>query len=310
MSYKKKSKYTKRHSPFTSLFVQYKKDFGICLLLFIVLSCVVVVVKAMEAPEYVRESPKSEASHIPKDVEKRLMSATPSAQIRVPILMYHYVEYVVNTRDHLRVALNINPDIFEKQVKTLKDAQYTFLTAKDLGEVIDGKQTLPDKPIVLTFDDGHWDFETNVLPILKKYQIKATQYIIPGFTGGSDFMTKNQVWNIISSGLVDVGAHTVHHIPLAEKPFSLTQYEISESKRMIENTYQIHVVSFAYPNGSFDLQAADLVQLSGFTTGVSTVPGIMQSNGNRYFLYRLRPGIKTGQELLDWLKQDEFKAFE
>jgi peptidoglycan/xylan/chitin deacetylase (PgdA/CDA1 family) len=169
---------------------------------------------------------------------------------------------------------------------------------------------MPEKPLLLTFDDGHWDFATNVLPILKKHQVKATQYVIPGFTGGSDFMTENQVWNVVSSGLVDVGAHTVHHISLAGKPLHEVQYEIGESKRMLENTYHIQVVSFAYPNGSFDNQAADVVKMAGFTTGVSTVPGIIQSNANRFFLYRLRPGHRTGIDLLHWLQQSEFKPFQ
>jgi peptidoglycan/xylan/chitin deacetylase (PgdA/CDA1 family) len=290
-------------------FFAIKRELGISLFLFSLLICLIAAVRIINTPKYVRESPKTEVKKIPKDIEQRLMSATPSASVRVPILMYHYVEYIQNKNDHLRVALNINPDVFEKQVKTLKDAQYTFLTAKDLGEILDGKRSLPEKPILLTFDDGHWDFASVVLPILKKYQVKATQYVIPGFTGGSDFMTKNQVWSIVTSGLVDVGVHTVHHISLAGQPFSVVQYEIAESKQMLEDTYHIHVVSFAYPNGSFDTQAADVVRLNGFTTGVSTIPGIMQSNSNRFFLYRLRPGQRAGEELLNWLNQNQFTAF-
>lgn len=297
-------------SNLTSLFVVHKRTLLASSILFISVFFIGIFLHSFQSHRYVRESPRTEVSHIPQDVEKRLLSASASAQVRIPILMYHYVEYVKNKHDRLRVALNVNPDVFEKQVKTLIDANYTFITAKDVGEILDGLQTPPENPIVLTFDDGHWDFETTVLPILKKYQIKATQYIIPGFTGGSDFMTQNQIYNIISSGLVDVGAHTVHHLSLAKESFASSQYEIAESKRMLENTYQIQVVSFAYPNGSFNIQAADLVRLSGFTTGVSTVPGVMQSKNNRYFLYRLRPGNKTGDELLNWLKQDEFKAFE
>jgi peptidoglycan/xylan/chitin deacetylase (PgdA/CDA1 family) len=223
--------------------------------------------------------------------------------------MYHYVEYVKDTKDKMRIALNITPDIFEKQIVTLKNDNYTFLTAKELGEILDGTMNMPEKPILLTFDDGHWDFATDVLPILKKYQVKATQYVIPGFTGGSDFMTQEQVGSIVTSGLVDVGAHTVHHMSLANKPLAVVQYEVQASKAMLEKTYNIHVVSFAYPNGSFDNQAADVVKMAGFTTGVSTVPGIIQSNANRFFLYRLRPGHRFGQDLLYWLNQSVFRPF-
>jgi peptidoglycan/xylan/chitin deacetylase (PgdA/CDA1 family) len=223
--------------------------------------------------------------------------------------MYHYVEYVQDQKDTLREALNINPDVFEQQVKTLSDSGYTFMTAKELGDVLDGKTKLPKNPVLLTFDDGHWDFATDVLPILKKYHAKATAYIIPGFIGGSDFMSTDQLKEVINSQLVDVGAHTVDHISLKDKLYPIVKYEVDNSKTMLENTYHIHVVSFAYPYGSFDLQAINTTNKAGFTTAVSTIPGIVQNQQNRFFLYRLRPGYRTGQELLSYLEQKVFLAY-
>lgn len=299
-----------KSSSIFSISGRYKNLLLICIALLGIFVCAASVLVYVRTPRYVRETPKSEIKKIPKDIQKRLLTASPSAQIRVPILMYHYVEYIKDTKDKMRVALNITPDIFEKQVETLKNDNYTFLTAKELGEILNGTMSMPEKPMLLTFDDGHWDFATVVLPILKKYQVKATQYVIPGFTGGSDFMTENQVWNVVASGLVDVGAHTVHHISLAGRSLHEVQDEVTESKRMLENTYHMQVVSFAYPNGSFDNQAADVVKKAGFTTGVSTVPGIIQSDSNRFFLYRLRPGHRIGEELLKWLQQSEFKPFQ
>jgi len=171
------------------------------------------------------------------------------------------------------------------------------------------KMQMPDKPVLLTFDDGHWDFATDVLPILEKYQAKATAYIIPGFTGGSDFMTQTQIETVQKSGLVDIGAHTVHHVSLKGRPYTIVKNETDESKTMLEDTYHISVVSFAYPNGSFDLQAEQLVKEDGFTTAVSTVPGVDQNQTNRFFMYRLRPGYRTGQGLLTYLTQNSFKAY-
>ncbi|MGH7203019.1 MAG: polysaccharide deacetylase family protein, partial [Candidatus Levyibacteriota bacterium] len=257
----------------------------------------------------VMETKHSMAKQLPEAFKQKIVTASPSATYRVPILLYHYVENVKNKKDRLRVELNITPFVFEEQVKTLLNAGYTFMTAKELGDVLDGKMALPPKPILLTFDDGHWDFATDVLPILKKYNVKATAYIIPGFTGGSDFMSQEQVMEASESGLVDIGAHTVHHISLKAKPYEIVKSEIDDSKTMLENTYHIQVVSFAYPNGFFDEQAVQLTKEDGFTTAVSTVPGIEQNQTNRFFLYRLRAGARTGQTLLDWLQQDTFKAY-
>ena len=255
------------------------------------------------------ETKKTIVKVLPPEVKKQLSMASPSATFRVPILLYHYVEIVTDIKDTKRESLNISPFTFEQQVKTLKDAGYTFMTASDLGNVFDGKTKMPDKPVLITFDDGHWDFDTVVLPILKKYKAKATQYVIPGFTGGSDFMSQSQVQDIVNSGLVDVGAHTVHHLALKGRPYDIVQKEIDDSKIMLENTYHIKVVSFAYPYGSFDLQAEQLVKDDGFTTAVSTVPGIEQNQNNRFFLYRLRPGYRTGQSLLTYISQNYFKEY-
>lgn len=259
------------------------------------------------------ETSGSEMRKLPPEIKKNLMNqavkATTSAQLRIPILMYHYVEYVQDRNDTIRQSLNINPDAFEKQIQTLINAGYTFMTAKELGRMIDGKSTLPKNPILLTFDDGHWDLDTSVLPMLKKYHVKATAYIIPGFLGGSDFMTKNQLQDVIDSGLVDIGAHTVHHVSLKGTLAPIVKYEVEQSKKLLESEYHIKVVSFAYPNGSFDQNAVDIVKEAGFTTSVSTIPGVVQDNENRFFLYRLRPGYRTGSSLLYYLQQNSFRAY-
>jgi peptidoglycan/xylan/chitin deacetylase (PgdA/CDA1 family) len=250
----------------------------------------------------------------PRPYTLNLLNTTPAPKpldhsIRVPILMYHYVEYVQDKNDKFREDLNINPDVFEQQVKTLVRSGYTFMTAKELGDVLNGKTKLPKKPVLLTFDDGHWDLATDVLPILEKYHAKATAYIIPGFIGQSDFMSPDQLKEVINSGLIDVGAHTVDHIALKDNLYPIVKYEIEHSKTMLEKTYNLNVVSFAYPYGSFDLQAINAAEKAGFTTAVSTIPGIEQNQQNKFFLYRLRPGYRTGQELLTFLGQKVFLAY-
>lgn len=210
------------------------------------------------------ETSKTEMHKLPPDVKKELTEqnivASSSATFRVPILLYHYVEYVQNKKDTIRQSLDINPNTFEFQVQTLVKASYTFMTAKELGDVIDGKTKLPKNPILLTFDDGHWDFDTVVLPILKKYHVKTTAYIISSFIGGSDFMTRQQLQEVVDSKLVEVGAHTAHHVSLKGKLLPIVQFEVNSSKTWLEQTYHISVVSFAYPSGRFDEQAINVVK--------------------------------------------------
>lgn len=254
------------------------------------------------------ETRRSTMKRIPSEVKKNFLTASPSGEVRVPILLYHYVEYVQDKRDTIRQSLDIIPSVFEQQVKTLIDDGYTFMTASDLADVLDGKRTLPAKPILLTFDDGHRDFATDVMPILEKYHVKVTQYVISSFLGGSDFMTSDQLRAVIDSHLVEIGGHTVHHIALAHKLLPVVQLEVNKNKADLEKDYGINVVSFAYPNGEFDEQAINVVKSAGYRTAVSTIPGSVQSQENRYFLYRLRAGYKVGPELLDFLQKGMYGA--
>ncbi len=285
----------------------YSRKVGISVAIVIVIGIVITaffVHKAFAPTKLVNE--KIEIKKIPQDIKKTINLqpiASISATIKLPILMYHYVEYVKDKKDTERQLLNVDPDIFEEQIKTLITAHFTFITAKELGDALDGKTTLPKNPIMLTFDDGHWDLDTDVLPILKKYNIRATAYIVSGFIGtNSDSLTASQLQDVISSGLVEIGAHTLHHISLKGKSLTLVQNEIDGSKSALEKQYHVHVYSFAYPYGSFDQQAIDVVKQAGFTTAVSTVAGNVQGNQNKFFLFRVRPGRLVGKGLLNYFQ--------
>jgi peptidoglycan/xylan/chitin deacetylase (PgdA/CDA1 family) len=222
-------------------------------------------------------------------------------EIRVPILMYHYVEYVKDKGDTIRESLSLTPYTFEQQVKTLADDGYTLMTNAEVADALSGKIPLPPKPIVLTFDDGYRDFYTDVYPILKKYHAKATAYIISGFLGYPNTMDARQVREIAGGGLVEIGAHTVNHAWLKGLPAPSLVYEVNQSKKTLEELTGKPVVSFAYPYGAFDVPAIQAVAAAGFTSALSTVPGIDQYQIHRYFLYRLQPGGRVGNSLLSWL---------
>lgn len=239
---------------------------------------------------------------LPKDVQESIKNLKPQKFLRMPILIYHYVEYVKDDKDTIRKSLNIIPYIFEEQVKTLKNAGYYFITLADLANVLDDKNNLNPKSVILTFDDGYRDFYTDVFPILKKYQVKAVVYIVPNFLNKPNNMDTWMVSEIAKSGLVEIGAHTMDHTYLAGLPLQRVKYEIGQSKKYLEKNFGIRVVSFAYPYGAFDNQAIDVVKKAGIRTAVTTINGIFAQDINRFFLYRIRPGVRTGEELLDFLK--------
>lgn len=234
---------------------------------------------------------------------------TGAISTKVPILLYHYVEYVKDKNDTTRISLNILPNVLASQIETLKVDGYSFITPGDVINALDKGEKLPSKSIILTFDDGYMDFYTDVFPILKKEQVKAVAYIVPNFLNHPNYMFTFQLQEIAKSPYVEIGAHTMDHLSLAGMKKEKAQYEIAESRKVLQNMLKLPINSFAYPYGSFDQQAIKLVKEAGFTNAVSTVPGIQDTADNVNFLFRLRPGGRTGQALLSYLKQDSFQPW-
>ena len=161
---------------------------------------------------------------IPKEVQESIKNVKPQKYLRVPILLYHYVEYVKDQGDTIRKSLNITPYTFDAEIKTLKDAGYEFITTKDLADALDDKITLPPKSVILTFDDGYRDFYTDVFPILKKYNVKAVVFVVPNFLGLPNNLDTWMLAEIAKSGLVEIGAHTMNHAYLSGLPFARVKF--------------------------------------------------------------------------------------
>lgn len=279
--------------------------------LLVILLAIVISPVAFYESRRVPPPPGEDVIALPSEISKVLgaKNTKPQVTIRIPILLYHYVEYVQDKNDTFRRKLNIPPDVLTSQIETLKDAGYTFVNTAELAEALSGKQKLPKKTVVLTFDDGYMDFYTDVFPILKKENVKAVEYVITDFLNRPNFMFTSQVRDIAKSPLVEVGDHTINHVWLKGMARSQADYEVSQSKKDLENIIKAPVLSFAYPFGAFDEQAIDIVKNAGFTNAVSTVPGIEHTNNSEYFLYRLRPGYRTGKSLLDYLEGNTFSAY-
>lgn len=243
------------------------------------------------APNYGIDSFKT-----PKDVLLKNKTATDSA--RIPIIMYHYIEYVKDPGDTIRKQLDIVPDLFEGQLKSLNDANYITYFVKDIPAILNKSIVAAPKSIILTFDDGYEDFYTNAFPILKKYQMKATIYIIIDFINKKGFLTDKEIKEIIDSGLVEIGSHTLDHVYLKTVSKAVAEKQIVESKRILEHRFKIPIETFAYPVGAFNQETIDIVKNAGYSAAVSVIPGISQSEVNLYYLNRIRPGVFTPKTII------------
>ncbi len=208
----------------------------------------------------------------------------------LPIFTFHYVEIVKNKADFVRKSLSITPALFENYLNTLKSEGYTFYFVKEIPNIFNGSIKSSDKPIVFTFDDGYEDFYTDVFPIIKKYNAKATIYVVYNFIGRPNYMNKEQVQEVIDSGLVELGSHSMNHLNLVSILPQRYSYEIYTSKKELEKLFKTPVYTFAYPYGFYNSRLINEVKSAGYSAAVSTNESKIQSRDVLYNLNRFKSG--------------------
>ena len=171
-----------------------------------------------------------------------LARLTPSeAGRQVPVLMYHAVGDDCWGEAHLFVK----PAELESQLQYLQDHGYETIFLEDLAHVEQYK-----KPVILTFDDGYDDNYTQLFPLLQKYNMKATIFMIAGDIGGPHKLTQPQLRELTQSGLVSIQSHGWSHRNMAAlSPLALL-WELVRSQSAIFTLTGRFPVALSYPNGN------------------------------------------------------------
>jgi len=192
----------------------------------------------------------------------------------IPILLYHRVGSETD-------ALTITTERFQRDMATLSEDGYNTLTLDQLGQYLQGNsnQSLPKKPIMITFDDGYLDNYTNAFPILQKYSMKASFYIITGMVGQNNRLTASQIREMETAGMT-FGSHTITHRPLAELNTEEATTELTKSKLDLEEILGKSVKFIAYPCGSYTAETIKIAHEAGYSGGFSVRPGFATFTNN------------------------------
>lgn len=179
----------------------------------------------------------------------------------IKTLLYHLVmDEPYSEYDYLFVR----EGDFEAQLQTIQELGLETYFA-DEPERANGKPG-----VVITFDDGYEDNYTTVFPLLKKYGMKATIFLITDMIGTEGHLKKEQIREMSESGLVHFGSHTKSHTRLD----MLTDYQIRQefviSKEIIEDITGKKVLALAYPNGVYTQKAEQLAMSAGYRYAYTT----------------------------------------
>ena len=220
----------------------------------------------------------------------------------VPILVYHNFSKLKSDKTA------VSQDDFEAQMKYLKQNNYHVVSMDQLLDFIDYKEQLPEKSIVLTFDDAWRSIFDIALPILIKYGFKATFFIYTDFIGGGKAMTWKQIETLSKIGY-DIQCQTKTHRNLAvptknesfKEYFKSIEMEISYPKQLLKKNLNIDCKYLAYPYGETNNLVIAMLKKHGYRAAFT-----IERKSNPFFIdkYRICRSVIYGSYDMDKFKNN------
>lgn len=218
---------------------------------------------------------------------------------KILVLNYHQVN---NTFTPLAVPVND----FDAQMSYLSEHGYVTITPDELAEGLAGNLNLPEKPVLITFDDGYIDNYTNAFPILKKYNFRATIFIIPSLISQNPkYMTWEQLKEMEKNGII-MQSHTLNHRALEELPDDEIRSELLNSKLVLEEQLGHEINFLAYPTGTYNLHIAGIARDVGYKGAYTIKYGNVDLGSNMYALERV-PIFHTENTMKNFYERVEYR---
>jgi peptidoglycan/xylan/chitin deacetylase (PgdA/CDA1 family) len=218
---------------------------------------------------------------------------TTPASARIPILMYHEIV----PREEMKSRLAVEPESCAAQLDLLYDGGFRTLTAHELASALaSGDPQLPERPVVLTFDDGYADFHSRALPLLKRYGFSATVFVTTGWVadiGGRPSAPPRRPmlnWSQIEEASrcgIEFAAHSHTHPHLDLLSEATMREELTASKVALEDRLGTAVTGLAYPFGYSNGKVREAARHLAYGYGCAVRNTMAGAGSNLFALPRL-----------------------
>ena len=199
----------------------------------------------------------------------------------IPVLNYHQINDVDEN------LLTVSTSEFETQMAWLEENGYQTISVSELLDFLDGKGSLPERPVLITFDDGYIDNYQCAFPILKKHNMKACIFLISEYVSlYPNYLTWEQLAEMQSSG-IEFGSHTVDHNVLTELSPNSVNHELADSKDLLEKRLKRRIEVLAYPCGFTNEYIKSRVNASGYRAAFTVNLGNVHTGDDLYALNRV-----------------------
>lgn len=190
-----------------------------------------------------------------------------AAEFNIPVLLYHRVGYTEG-------PLTVTPERLAGDLSRLLGNGYAPITQEQFESyMFKQKNDLPQKPVLINFDDGYRDNYEFAFPVLQQYGVPATFYIITGMLNDRIRLSPAQIQEMAKFRM-SFGSHTVSHATLAELPPEKVAFELNASKLALEDVLGHEVTSLSYPRGSYNATTLRIAGECGYLDAFSVKQGI------------------------------------
>ncbi|WCN38247.1 polysaccharide deacetylase family protein [Aneurinibacillus uraniidurans] len=218
----------------------------------------------------------------------------------VPVLMYHHILKVSENKKFRKNPAVITPEAFAVQMKILHDNGYKTVGLDTLEQYVDKKIKLPPKTVVITFDDGYLSNFMYAYPVLKRYQFKATMFVITGPMQQNPEKFNPDMLNRVSWSelpkysdvfMYEPHAHHFHRV-LGRESFMLAQpvAAVKNDIHTVQELLQAHHFDtryFAYPYGQYNQNTIKILKEEGFHMAFTTRKGRVYPGSPKFELNRI-----------------------
>jgi peptidoglycan/xylan/chitin deacetylase (PgdA/CDA1 family) len=211
----------------------------------------------------------------------------------LPVLMYHSIAERPGASTR---RLSVSPEAFAAQLDVLRRLGCTTLTFAAAGDLLASGADLPERAVVLTFDDGYADFHEHALREIERHRFAATLFVTTGWIEDSGvhaagrplgrMLTWDQVRDVADAG-VEVGAHSHSHAQLDQLADRALAAELRDSKTILEEVTARPVRTLAYPYGYSSGRVRAAVAAAGYDHAASVANALARPRGDRLSVPRL-----------------------
>lgn len=231
------------------------------------------------------------------------------ADVKIPVLLYHNFVTTVPESDPDNFNYINTPESFEENLRTLLENGYETISFKELNDANNGRGDFPSKPVILTFDDGYYSNYEYIYPILKKYNAKASIFIVTDKIGKEIEKIKYLDWKscleMQDSGLVEIFSHSKKHVFYDRFPVREIRDDVIESYEQIEkNLGKQDLKVFAYPYGAYTDDTVRTLKNNGIDFQVYDIGMNNLKDLDKNYIKRINiPCEMTGKEIIEEIEK-------